>query len=168
MHGVVLIIDSACHSRAVRCLGVRTRLVGWVGRAGGLLVVLAGLGTLRTGGDMPIVRVTLLFISVWGMGTPVVVFTLGTCCPRGVSVGVAACLNHLGCAFMCACVLSTMRWRSFVAGEVLLLTVVLWMALTQLANACITVSTCMMEGLVMRVCWNCTVSDRCSLLVCLT
>ena len=58
-----------------------------------------------------------------------------------------------------------MRWRSAVAGEVLSLPVMSWMALTQLAKARTTLSACVMEGLVMRLCWNCTVSDRHSLLV---
>ena len=40
-------------------------------------------------------------------------------------------------------------------------------ALTQSANACITLSAWVMVGLVMRLCWNWTVSDSRSLLVCL-
>ena len=53
------------------------------------------------------------------------------------------------------------------AREVLSLPVMPLMALTQSAKACITLSACVIEGLVMRLCWNCTVSDRHSLLVCL-
>ena len=96
-----------------------------------MLVVTLGLGTLRTGGDMLLVRVILRFISVWGKGTSAVVCTLGTCCPLKLSVGIATCLNCLGCALMCAFVASTMRWRSTVAKEVLSLSVMPWMALTQ-------------------------------------
>jgi hypothetical protein len=142
--------------------------MGWVGRVGLLLVVLAGLGTLGTGGDKPVVCVFLRFILVWGRGTSAVVCTLGTCCPLALLVGVAVCLNCLGCAFMCAYVASTIRWRSSGAREVLSLTVMPWMALTQSAKARITLSVCVMEGLVMRLCWKFTVSDRHLHLVCLT
>ena len=107
--GVVLIMDSTCPRRAVRCFCAPTWLVRWVSRAGVLLVVTLGLGTLGTGGDMLIVPIILWFILVWGRGTSAVVCTLGTHCPLGLSVGVAACLNHLGCAYMCACVASTMH-----------------------------------------------------------
>ena len=117
---------------------------------------------------MLIERVTLLFISVWGMGPLAVICTLGTCCPHGVSEGVAACSNWSGCAFICACVASTIHCRSFVAGEILSLPVMPWMALMQSANTRITLSACVMEGLVIHLCWNCTVSDRRPLLVCLT
>ena len=108
-----------------------------------------------------------MVILVRGGGMSVVVCTLGTHCPLALLVGVAMCSIHLSCAFMCACVASTMRWRFSVAGEGLSLSVMLWMALTQLAKARITLSACVMEGLVIRLCWNCTVSDRCLLLVCL-
>ncbi len=70
MHGVVLIIGSACRSPAVCCFCTRTRLVEWAGRAGVLPLVLLELCTLGTGGGMLIEPVTLLFTSVWGMGTP--------------------------------------------------------------------------------------------------
>ena len=52
-------MDSACHRRAVRRFCARAQLVGWLGRAGGLVVVSVGLGTLGTGGDMLAVRVIL-------------------------------------------------------------------------------------------------------------
>jgi hypothetical protein len=68
--------------------------------------------------------------------------------------------ESFSCAFMCACAASTLCWRSFVAGEVLSLPVMPWMALMQSANARITLSVCVMERLVMSLCWNCTVSDR--------
>ncbi len=64
MPGVVLIMDSTCHRCAVCRFCVPTLLVGWMGRAGVLLVVWLGLGTLRTGGDMLIIHVILQFISV--------------------------------------------------------------------------------------------------------
>jgi hypothetical protein len=115
--GVMLILDSACRRSAMCHLHVHTQLMGWVGGAGVLLVVSLGLGTLGTGGDMLIVRLILRFISVWGRGTSAVVCTLGTRCSLGLSVGVAACSKHSGCAIMCACVVSTMRWRSTMAGE---------------------------------------------------
>ena len=67
--GVMLIMDSACGRRDVRGFCTCTRLVGWVGRAGVLLVVSSGLGTLGTGGDMLILRVILRFITVLGRGT---------------------------------------------------------------------------------------------------
>ena len=54
--GVVLTMDSACHRRAVRRFRAWTRLVGWVGRAGIVLVVPSGLGILGTGGEMLIVH----------------------------------------------------------------------------------------------------------------
>jgi hypothetical protein len=134
---------SKCRRCTVHCFRAHARLVGWVGRAGVLLVVLAGLGTLGTGGVKLIVCVILRFILVWGRGT-VVVCTLGTCCPLALSVGAALCSNHSGCAFMCACVASTMRWRSSMAGEVLSLPVMPWMALTQSAKGGITLSACVM------------------------
>ena len=121
--GVMLIMNSACSRRAVRHFCARAWLVGWVGRAGGLLVVLTGLGTLGTGGDKLVVRVILWFISVWGRSTSAIVCTLGTCCPLVLCVGVAVCSNHSGCAFMCACVVLTMHWSSSVSGEVLSLIV---------------------------------------------
>ena len=105
----MLIKDSGCRRRAVRHFCPHTRFVGWVDRSGILLVISSGLGNLGTGGDMLIVRVILRFILVWGRGMSAVVCTLRTCCPLGLSVGVAACLNHLGCAYMCACVASTMH-----------------------------------------------------------
>ncbi len=166
--GVVLIMDSACRRHAVRRFCAHARLVGWAGRVGILLMLSARPGTLGTGVDLLIARVILRFISVWGRGTSAVGCTLGTCCPLAFLVGVAACSNHASCAFMCACVASTIRWRSSVARGVLSLPVMPWMALMQSAKARITLSVCVMEGLVMHLCCNCTVSDRQSLLVYLT
>jgi hypothetical protein len=61
-----------------------------------------------------------------------------------------------------------MHWRSStVAGEVLSLPVMPWMALMQSAKASITLSECVMEGLVIGLCWNCTVLERRLLWVCL-
>jgi hypothetical protein len=145
MRGVVLIMDSACCRHAVCRFCARTRLMGLVGRVGVLLVVSLGLGTPGTGGDMLIICVILRFISVWGRGTSANVCTLRTCCPLVLSVGVAACSNHLGCAFMCACVAPTMSWRFSVAGEVLSLPVMPWMALMQLTKVHITLSVCVIE-----------------------
>ena len=108
---------------------------------------------------------TLLLTSVWGVGMPAVVCTLRTCCPRRLSVGVTACSNRSGYAFICNCVASTMHCRSVVAWKFLSLPVMTWMALTPSANACITLSVCVIEGLVMHLCWNRTVLDRCLLLV---
>ena len=104
MRGVVSSMDSACCRHAVRRFCTHTRLVGWVGRADVLGGVTLELGTLGTGGDMLIARVILRFISVWGRGACAVVCTLGTHCSLGLSLGVAACSNRSGCAFMCACV----------------------------------------------------------------
>ena len=79
----------------------------------------------------------------------------------GVSIYVAVCSNLSGCALICTCAVSAICCRSFVAGECLSLPVMPWMlALTQSANACISLSACVMEGLVMHLCWNCTVLNR--------
>ncbi len=64
----MLIMDSTCRRRAVRCSCVCAGLVGWVGRVGVLLVVLAaGLGALGTCGDKLIVRI-ILWLSWCGVG----------------------------------------------------------------------------------------------------
>ncbi len=175
MRGDMLIVGSVRRSCAACCFRMRSHLmesVGGVvgllvgGRAVGLLVGALLMGTLGNGIVMFIKRVITLVASVWGMGILAVVCTLGTCCTGGVSV--AMYLNWSSCAFICTCVASTIHWRSFVAGECLSLPVMPWIASTQSANACITLSACVMEGLVMRLCWNCMVSDRRSLLVCFT
>jgi hypothetical protein len=175
MHGDVLIVGSAHCSHAARRFRTRSRLMESVGGAFGLLVgggavcLLVGallMGTLGNGVVMFIERFILLLASVWGMGILAVICTLRTCCTEGVSV--AVCSNRLGCAFICACVVSTIHWRSFMAGECLSLPVMPRIALTQSANVCITLLACVMEGLVMRLCWNCTVLDRRLLLVCFT
>jgi hypothetical protein len=165
MRGDVLILGSVLHSCAARCFRMRSRLIKSVGGAG-LLVSALLMGTLGNGTVMFIKHVILLLASVWGMGILAVVCTLGTRYTGGVSV--AVCSNWSGCAFICACVASAICWRSFVAGECLSLPVMPWIALTQSANACITLLACVMEGLMMRLCWNCTVSDRHLLLVCFT
>ena len=92
-----------------------SRLMELAGRAVGLVAGLLLLGTLGTGVGMFIKCITLL-LSVWGMGTLVVVCTLGTCYHCKVSVGVAVCSNRSGCAFICTCIASTIRCRSFVAS----------------------------------------------------
>ena len=170
-----MIVGSACRSCAARRFQMRSCLMESVGGAVGLMVGCGAvgllvhallMGTLGNGVIMFIERVILLLASVWGMGILAVVCTLGTHCTGGVSV--AMCSNRSGCAFICACVASTICWRSFVARECLSLPVMPWIALTQSANACITLSACVMEGLVMRLCWNCMVLDRRLLLVCFT
>jgi hypothetical protein len=166
MHGDVLIVGSVLRSHAARRFQMCSRLMGSVGGAVGLLVGALLMGTLRNGVFMSIERVIFLLASVWGMDILAVICTLRTHCTRGVSV--AVCSNRSGCAFICACVASTIPWRSFVARECLSLPVMPWIALMQSANACITLLACVMEGLVMRLCWNCKVLDRHSLLVCFT
>ena len=172
----VLIIGSALRSRAARRFRMRSRLMVTVSGVVGLLVDALLMGTLGNGVVMFIEHVIRLLVSLWGMGIFAVVCTLGTCCictlrtccVGGVSVCVAMCSNLSGCALICACVVSTICCRSFVVGECLSLPVMPWMALTQSANACITLSACVTEGLVMRLCWNYTVLDRRLLLVCFT
>ncbi len=163
-HGDVLIVWSAHRSRAACRFQMRSRLIESVGGVVGLLVGALLMGTLRNGIVMFIERIILLLASVWGMGILAVVCTRGTRCTGGVSVSV--CSNCSGCAFICTCVASTIHWRSFMAGECLSLPVMPWIALLQSANACITLLVCVMEGLVMRLCWNCTMLDRRLLLVC--
>jgi hypothetical protein len=53
---------------------------------------------------------------------------------------------------MRACVASTIRCKSCVAQEFLALPVITWMALMHSAHACITLSACVMVGLVMHLC----------------
>jgi hypothetical protein len=136
MRGDALIFGSALCSHAACRFRMYSRLMELVGGAFGLLVGALSMGTLRNGVVMFIECVICLLASVWGMGILAVVCTLRPCCTRGVSV--ALCSNWLGCAFICACVASTIRWRSFVAGEHLSLPVMPWIALTQSANVCIT------------------------------
>ncbi len=123
-------------------------------------------------------HVVLLLSSVWVAGTlgsactlrtcgMLGVCTLGTCCMLGVAEGVATSSKRSGCACTWAFVASMIRWRSCAACEFLALLVMPCSALTQLDNACITLSAWVMVGLVMCLCSNCTVSDSCSLLVCL-
>jgi hypothetical protein len=61
-------------------------------------------------------------------------------------------LNWRG--FVCTrdCVASTIRCKSCAACEFLALPVIPWMALNHSANACITLSACVMDGLVMHLC----------------
>ncbi len=175
MHGDVLIVGSVHCSHAAHRFQTCSRLMESVGGAVGLLVgggavgLLVGallMGILGNGIVVFIKRIILLLASVWGMGILAVICTLGTRCIGGVSV--AVCSNRSGCAFICTCVASTIHWRSFVARECLSLPVMPWIALTQSANACITLLACVMEGLVMPLCRNCTVLDRRLLFVCFT
>ncbi len=163
MRGDMLIVGSVLHSRAARRFRTRSHLMELVGGVVGLLMGVLLMGTLGNGVVMFIERIIHLLASVWGMGILAVICTLGTCCTGGVSVVV--CSNRSSCAFICACVGSTICWRSFVAGECLSLPVMPWIALMQSADACITLLACVMEGLVMHLCWNCTVLDRRLLLV---
>jgi hypothetical protein len=117
MCGDMLIADSALHSRDARHFRTRSRLIESIGGAAGLLMGALLMGTRGNGVVMFIECVILLLASVWGMGILAVICTLRTHCTGGVYV--AVCLNWLGCAFICACVASTIRWRSFVAGECL-------------------------------------------------
>jgi hypothetical protein len=70
---------------------------------------------------------------VGGMGMLAGAFTLGTCCVLQKWSVVIVSSNQWGFVCTCACV-------------------ILWMALTHSANACITLSACVMDGLVMRLC----------------
>ena len=90
--------------------------------------------------------------------------TLGSVACCGTSIGSS---NRRGCLISVALVASTILCRSFASGDDLSCPVNPLMALAHSASASITLSACVMVGLVMRLCWNCTVSDNRSLLVCL-
>ncbi len=140
-----------------------------VAMRGGLMGLPLGLllGTLGTGDCGCMERVIHLLSLIRGLGTLGGACTLGTCCMLQVSPGVMVFSFFLWCACKWACVASTMCCKSCTAWEVLDLPVIPWMALTQSANACITLLACVMEGLVIRLCWNWTVLDSHLLLVCL-
>lgn len=100
--------------------------------------------------------------------------TLGSAACRldtGCWFSIVSCLrdssHRCGCLSNVALVASTIRCKSFASGDVLFCPVNPLMALTHSASANITLSACVMVGLVIRLCWNCTVSDSRSLLVCL-
>jgi hypothetical protein len=105
MRGDLFIVASALCSCAARCFQTWFCLMESVGGAVGLLVGALLMDTLGNGIVMFIKRVILLLASVWGMGILAVICTLGTHCTGGISF--AVCSNWLGCAFICACVAST-------------------------------------------------------------
>ncbi len=174
VQGDVLVDVAALRSGAALCFLLRSCLAESVGMMVGVML----LCTLRTDGCTSMERVVLLMSSVWVAGTlgsactlgacgMLGVYTLGTCCMLGVAEGVATFLKRSGCACTWAVVASMIRWRSCAACEFLVLLVMPCSALTQSANVCITLSAWVMVGLVMRLCWNCTMLDSRSLLVCL-
>ena len=113
-----------------------------------------------------------------------ILFIVGCCSAVGLgtlgsgagTLGSAACIGNSsfligsshcrGCLISVALVASTILCRSFASGDDFSCPVNPLMALTHSASANITLSACVMVGLVMRLCWNCTVSDNRSLLVC--
>ncbi len=150
---------AALRSCAARCFLMRSRLADAVG----MMVGVTLLCTLGTDCCASMERVILLLLSVWVAGTlgsactlgtcvMLGVCTLGICCMWGVVEGVATSSKHSGCACIWAFVASMIRWRSCAACEFLALLVMPCSALTQLANACITLSAWVMVGLVMRLC----------------
>ncbi len=78
--------------------------------------------------------------------------TLGTCCMLQKWSGVMVSSNWWGYVCTRACVASTIRCKSCASCEFLALPVIPWMALKHSANACITLSACVMDGLMMRLC----------------
>ncbi len=158
---VVGLMPGACAGLLVGLLVVSMR-----GALVGLQVDLS-VGTLGTGGCGCMEHVILLLSLIWFLGTLGGACTLGTHCVLRVSSGVVLSSNLLGCACKWACVASTICSRSCAAWEVLALPVIPWMTLMQSANACITLLMCVMEGSVIRLCWNWTLLDSCLLLVCL-
>ncbi len=190
MRGVGLVEIPALQSHAACHFWMRSRLDELAGKAVGLMpgtqpglpvgllvvsrnVALMGfpvgllVGTLRTGDCGCMEHVICLSSLIWDFGALSGVCTLWTCCVLWVSSGVVVSSNFWGCASKWACVASIIRCRPCVAWEVLALPVIPWMAMTQSANAWITLSVCVMEGLVILLCWNWTVLDSHSLLVCL-
>jgi hypothetical protein len=159
--GGVLVGVAALRSRAARCFLMHSRLDESVS----MLVGVTLLITLGADGWASMERVILLLSSVWVVSTlggvctlgtccMLGVCTLGTCCMLGVAEGVATSLKRSGCACTWACVASMIRWRSCAACKFLALLVMPCRALTQSANACITLLAWVMVGLVMRLCWN--------------
>ncbi len=140
-----------------------------VATRGALIGLLVGLlaGTLGTGDYGCMECVICLLLLLWGLGMLGGACTLGTWCMLRILSGIMVSSNLLGCACMWVCVESMICCRSCAAWEVLALSVIPWMALKQSANACITLSMCVMQWLVIGMCWNWTVLDSCLLLVCL-
>ena len=159
--GDVLVGVAALRGRAARCFLMCSCLAELVG----MLVGITLLVTLGTDGCPSMERVILLLSSVWVVGTPggictlgtrcmLGVCTLGTHCMLGVVEGVATSLKRLGRACTWAFVASMIYWRSCAASEFLALLIKPCRVLMQSANACITLSAWVMVGLVMRLCWN--------------
>ena len=171
MRGDMLIVGSALRSLAACHFCMHSCLMVGIGKAVGLLVDALLMGTLGNG---VICSSNTLFVCYHQCGICVYLpsfapsdfvgvapSALRTRCMGGVSIYVAVCSNLSGCALICTCAVSAICCRSFVAGECLSLPVMPWMlALRQSANACISLSACVMEGLVMHLCWNCTVLNR--------
>jgi hypothetical protein len=159
--GDVLVGVAALRSRTTRRFRMSSRLTDSV-------IVLVGvmlLSTLGTEGCASMERVIHLLSLVCIAGSPggvctlgtrgkLGVCTLGTRCRLGVAEGVATSSKQLGCACTWAFVASMIRWRSCAAWEFLAQPIMPCSALTQSANACITLSVWVMVGLVMRLCWN--------------
>ncbi len=159
--GDVLVGVAALCSFAARHFLMRSRLAELVG----MMVGVTLLCTLGTGGCKSMECVILLLLSVCVAGTlgsactlgtcgMLGVCTLGTCCMLWVVEGVAMSSKRSGCACTWAFVASMICWRSCAACEFLALPGMPCSALTQSANACITLSAWVMVGLVMRLCWN--------------
>ena len=157
--GDVLFGVAALRSCAARRFLMRSCLAELVG----MMVGVTLLCTLRTDGCESIEHVILLLLSVWVAGTlgsactlgtrgMLGVCTLGTCCMLGVVEGVATSSKRSGCACTWVFVASMIRWRSCAACKFLALLVMPCSALTQSANACITLLAWVMVGLVMRLC----------------
>ncbi len=142
-----------------------------VATRGALMGLPVGLsvGTLRTGDCSCMEHVICLLSSIWGLGMLGGAYTLRTCSILRVLSGVMVSSKLFRFACKWACVASTIHCRSCTAWKFLALPIIPWMALMQSASAIITLtlSACVMEGLVIHLCWNWNVSDSCSLLVCL-
>jgi hypothetical protein len=138
---------------AVNVVGLLLDLV-MVATRGALIGLTEGisLGTLRIGACGCIEHVICLLLMVWDMGMLAGACTLGTCCVLQKWSGVMVSSNWWGFVYMGACVATMINCKSCAVSELLALTVIPWMALTHSASACITLSVCVMEGLVMRLC----------------
>ncbi len=128
------------------------------------LNVRISLGTLRIGACRCMECVICLLSLVWGMWLLGGACTLGTCCMLWMSSGVVVSSNLWGFACTWTCV-ALICCKTCAALEFLALLVIPWMALTHSASAFITLSACVMEGLVMRLCWSWTVLNSCLLLL---
>ena len=162
---LLVVIDfRICPARRFRRRSRFADLVGMlVGLSVGALValmvgLLVGLLLSTLGIDVGVVGISVILDC--GAGT------LGTCCMLSLyPVVVVGSSYRSGRVRSVALVASTIRCRSCVACEALALPVIPCIAFTHSANACITLSAWVMVGLVMCLCWNCTVSESRSLLV---